>query len=500
MTDSVSYSKTISILITLFISVFFCFTNLDESIRKSDESIHTRVVQEMAYTGGYFTPKFGGVLYYNKPPFKMWLSVPIVKLFNESNASYRYIDALSGVLISLLVWYITFLIIEAPFFSILSPIILLSSKTFLIGHGVRTAVQDGFLTLLITIILTIYLKYRLILRSDNEKLYLVIGALTGVAVLTKWIAGLLPLIIIAAFELILFFVFRDPKKKLPVPSIKKLLILSLATLIPPALYIVPQLFLHYAEILDSFYFNITDRLIVTGYHNINNTFIYFKNIFLDYRTGSPFLIILGVFMITWNTFKNHEMKMQYIFIILWGFLPIFLYTVPKSRLPWYILPAYPALAISQAIALYLICSLWQDKKKILLVPAFIAGVLLVYPQLKNNIIDILNPKAFAETDNAVTRILERGKEGYSIYFIKKDLNSIPDKELIRRDKFYLNKLQYNSQIVKDCSAVKSNTILVQLIVPGESGCIVSQRPVTEKTITFGKKREAGNVKLLIQKF
>ncbi|MCC6954816.1 MAG: hypothetical protein IT290_11925, partial [Deltaproteobacteria bacterium] len=79
------------------LACFFCLFRLGAwSFGDGDQTTHSKVVQEMVYSGDWWNPTNAGVPYYNKPPLKMWMVATIVSLFGETNFIYRSIDGTAG--------------------------------------------------------------------------------------------------------------------------------------------------------------------------------------------------------------------------------------------------------------------------------------------------------------------------------------------------------------------------------------------------------------------
>ena len=83
--------------IIMLLGSYLSFHNLNGAIEHTDEAMHMTVVQEMLQTGEYFPPKAQGQYYFNKPPLKMLLTLPVIKLFGDYNSTYRLIDGFCGL-------------------------------------------------------------------------------------------------------------------------------------------------------------------------------------------------------------------------------------------------------------------------------------------------------------------------------------------------------------------------------------------------------------------
>ncbi|MCC6953152.1 MAG: glycosyltransferase family 39 protein [Deltaproteobacteria bacterium] len=336
--------------------IFVCFYNLnDQSIHHVDEATHVRVTQEMLRDGQWWDPKSFGKLYFNKPPFKMWLTAIPVMLLGESNFSYRVIDGLCGVGTALLVYGLSLLLFRSRLAGIFSVIVLLSCRSYVFVHGVRTATQDAMLILLATTAMIAGYKFFEVLRTSAYPVlrsrypegvwrYAVVGGVAiGCAVLTKNVAGFLPLAMLGIFALL----SGDVKRVLERGKLPFLAVCLLSVLLP-ALYIVPRYFAHPEITLVMFGQEVADR-VAGGYHNQDSFTFYFRRLF-RYRAGvPPELIYAGYALAAYWIVRRYDRR--YLFLAIWGAFPVLLFTFIPSRLTWYMAPAFPAMSVLAGIAM-----------------------------------------------------------------------------------------------------------------------------------------------------
>ena len=150
-----------------------------------DEVVYSHTALRMAATGEWLTPKFmeRNALY--KPPLAYWLMAASVRVFGVSAWSLRLpsLLAAAGLTLLIMVWAWRW---RGPWGAAVATAILLSSQ--LLHNFARVATMDMVLTLAIAAAL--YAAHRTGLKR------LVPGLMAGLAILTKGIAGLLPLIML----------------------------------------------------------------------------------------------------------------------------------------------------------------------------------------------------------------------------------------------------------------------------------------------------------------
>lgn len=159
-------------------------------IRSQDEAVYSHTAIRMATQGDWLTPHFLDRFALYKPPLFYWATAAMVKLFGISTVSLRLASILAAALM----------------------IALLASrtKTWMAALALVTVAGNEYLSRLSSLALTDALLTALFvfamdaLRQDEElarpRSALVFGAFTGLAILTKGIAGLLPLVALAAHQ------------------------------------------------------------------------------------------------------------------------------------------------------------------------------------------------------------------------------------------------------------------------------------------------------------
>lgn len=387
------FSYLFDFLILLPFLIFICFTNLgDHSVSHVDEMAHIGVIQEMKLSGNWWQPTLYGKPYFHKPPFKLWLSLLFTLIFGESNFSYRFLDALAGAGTVLLTYVFGRHLFHSRIVGILSALLLLGCRAYILDHTVRHAVQDSLLVFLTT--LTLYCAWNFLERlsevpnlAEGRRQHLLHprqshfwmvagGVVMGLAAFTKNVAGYMPLLILGTY------LVTSGQGKLVWQKARyaPLVVLGLALLIP-ALYLLPHCFFNKDACTIMLEHEVFIRA-THGYHNVRRMWFYFGRIFRDRAAVAPELLVLAflfaVYKITrpFLARKNSFQPMvaidqrRYLFLFLWALVPVFFYTVIPSRLVWYIAPAYPGMSLliggmvgSVATFLWSQFLLWQNGER-----------------------------------------------------------------------------------------------------------------------------------------
>jgi 4-amino-4-deoxy-L-arabinose transferase-like glycosyltransferase len=144
----------------------------------------------MARGDGWLTPKFLGRYALYKPPMLYWLSGISAKIFGESRFALRLPSLIAGAATATIVY-----LWLGGWAGIAAAVLLISSHLFFVMS--RVALTDALLTLEMT----------WAMWSLKRGSYRWFGAATGLAIMTKGVAGVLPFIALATY---LIFVRERP--------------------------------------------------------------------------------------------------------------------------------------------------------------------------------------------------------------------------------------------------------------------------------------------------
>ena len=177
-------------LAAVFLGTFFLFLALSQPIASTwidpwakipaqDEALYAHATLRIASGEDPLTPHFLGRLLLVKPPLLLWLSAAAVKLFGFHLWALRLPSLLAASAVATLLFRRT------------GPIglLLLLSRPFWL-HRAGLLLMDDLLTLLWLLALLLLEKDPKLACPQSPWLF---GALLGLAIMTKWFAGALPL-------------------------------------------------------------------------------------------------------------------------------------------------------------------------------------------------------------------------------------------------------------------------------------------------------------------
>jgi len=338
------YKKPITpYLILLPISIAFVFIKLGSTtLIDWDEAIYAKVAKNIILTGDWLNLHWDSLseYWFEKPPLYMWLSAIAFKVTGFNSFGARFFSAFFGVL-SILFTYLFSKKLYNKTVGVIASLILLSTVQFLYYS------RNGMLDVTVTffILSSIYLFYLGLSKIEEKnsrsyKIFFILsGMLVGLGVMTKAVIGLIPLPVLSLYVLYLWV----SKKKLPLKISD-----GFFFIIPFLVVVTPWHLYSYLEHGDDFintYF--IDHMLgrgLAGFGHEKPVWWFFEVIKVSFRIWI-FPLIGGVLSLFFIDKKNRD---KFILTIISSFFILFLFSMSKDKLQWYIMPIYPFLAIISA--------------------------------------------------------------------------------------------------------------------------------------------------------
>ncbi len=165
----------------LLIAAMFLLTNLGYPLIDRDETRYAEIPREMLATGNWVLPQLNFQTYYDKPPLMYWLCAISYKLFGISETAARLVPALSALAtLAATMWFGSRALGNRT--GLLSGVVLMLSVGF--AFTSRYLLLDGLLSLLVA--LSLFTAYEAV-RSGQLRIgwWLLSGVFCGLAFLTK---------------------------------------------------------------------------------------------------------------------------------------------------------------------------------------------------------------------------------------------------------------------------------------------------------------------------
>ena len=329
-------NKSVMFSIIVILSALLIFTGLGKNhLIPWDEAIYAKVAKNMLINKQFVVPHWDSLTkgWFEKPPLYMWMMSGLMSFLGFNSWAARLPSALFGFLTVLLVY-----VFSKKFFNktsaFISSLALVTTVHFL--YYSRASMLDVTTTFFITLALYLYWKTK---EKNKILLWILSGLSTGFAVMTKGFIGLLPLLIIAIYELILIFVYKEKLNRQKFCRYF-LMFLSLCVIALPWHLVMYQKF-GMSFINKYFLYHVWDRAVMEIEDKGNPFFWYITVMKVSMRIW--FVALLGAFPFT--VFKAFKKDKKNVFLLVWALSIFLFFSSAKSKLIWYIIPIYPVVSI-----------------------------------------------------------------------------------------------------------------------------------------------------------
>ena len=324
------------ILLLLGVFTLIWFGTLDyRHLVKPDEGRYAEISREMALSGDWTTPRLNGIKYFEKPPLQYWATALAFQVFGVHEWTARLWTAISGFLGIAVVWFAAMRLFGASAGQLAA--LFLATNLYYVALGHINTLDMG-LTFFLTLSLAGFLLAQTqptASASARNWMLLAWSAAAG-AVLSK---GLIGVVIPSATLVIYSALNRDvtPWRKLHViPGL--ILFLLIAT---PWFIAVT---LRNPEFPNFFFIHEHFQRYTSNLHRRDEAAWYFLPILLIGLVPWIPLALHGAVR-AWHTSARLGIFSPQRFLVIWcGFVLIF-FSLSGSKLPAYLLPIFPALAL-----------------------------------------------------------------------------------------------------------------------------------------------------------
>lgn len=330
------------------------------SIASWDEGIYASVAKELLSSGQWLRLTLGGTPWYDKPPLAIWATALFYKFFGVNEFSARFFSASCGVAV-VMVTYLLGKRLFGRWVGFLSAAVLLSSSHFI--RFSRFGMLDAPLTFFLT--LSLYFFW-LAVESGRARHFILSGLAAGLAILTKSFAGFL----IFPIQWI-YAVWAGEWYLLRRRSYWTGVVLALGLF--AAWAILGLVINREAFMQEGFWFHVTRRTLQPLDGHTGNAYFYIRTLINKYHPW----ILVGV--VSGPLFLFRAVKDRYrefVFLSVWMFFILLVVTLVRTKLPWYIIPTYPALSISVG---YCLTKVFNQSQSYWVRPVFALLMLLHIP-------------------------------------------------------------------------------------------------------------------------
>ena len=330
-----NFSKKDFILITVLVlfSASLFLTGLGQMpLTDPDEVFYAETSKEMLNRGELLTQYIFDKPQFEKPPLYYWLCVFSFKAFGVNEFSARFPSAILGILGVLGIYLLAKLFFNVRV-ALLSGVILATSIFYI--SLARACVTDMLLCVLI-LYAFLFFFYGYYSETKKKKWYILAFIFLGLSVIAKGPIGVfLPVLILG-----LYLIFtKDLKRFKEFPLCSGLLAFLLVAL--PWYLMMYKV--HGKEFIDVFFgFHNVVRFLQPEHKSGDVIYYYIPVVMVGFLPWSVFLPI-GI----WQAIREKVLKIKKInlFLALWVLVTLIFFTISRTKLPTYVFPIFPAIAI-----------------------------------------------------------------------------------------------------------------------------------------------------------
>ena len=301
-----------------------------------DEPRYAQVAREMFISGDWVTTRLGGINWFEKPALTYWLSAIGYKLFGENEFGARFFVAVFATVGVLLVYGFGKRIRSARF-GFLSAAVLTTCGMW--PGFARVATFDMPLSVAMILALAGFLVWEQQEENQNRnRFWLLMCFALGLGVLAKGLVGIvLPCAVIGLYTLL-----TERLKILFKP--KLLLIGTVIFLATAATWYAPVIAKHGREFINEFFIGHHFQRYLSNKYKHPQPFYFFFLVALAGSFPWTFYLLASA----WHSLRNWRETLTdrlRLFLWLWISVTIGFFSFSGSKLPGYVLPIFPAVAL-----------------------------------------------------------------------------------------------------------------------------------------------------------
>lgn len=343
--EHASYPANILWMMAALLSIIWLGSLGFRHLIPSDEGRYAEIAREMLVSGNWLVPKYNGYLYFEKPPLQMWITALTFKLFGLGEWQARLWSGLTS-LAGIFFFAFTAGKIWGARVGQLTAIILASSPIWILG-GHFNSLDMGIAFFMGSSLCCLLLSWHYPYASKNHQIWMMLCWVSmALAVMSKGLIG----IVLPGFVLVIYSLtsgdWKSWQKMLWIKGLSIFFLVSAPWFIYMS-YTQPE-FVYFFFIHEHFERFTTNEHLRSApwYYFITLLFVgvvpwimqLFKGIFrnLEIRLKLP---VIGV---------NHQSMWL---CLMWCIAILIFFSISNSKLPGYILPVIPALAMVMAISI-----------------------------------------------------------------------------------------------------------------------------------------------------
>ncbi len=324
--------------LALFAALVIFWRLGEGSIGDYDEAAYAQISREILRTGDWNTPRWNGVEFFDKPPVVLWLTAMAYKIFGMNEFAARCTAALAGVGAIVLTCLLGKKLFSSWAVGLGAALILLTPNTNLHNHGYNLVGLARVGMLDMPLIFLSLSSLLLAWLSQANPIYLVwLGIPLGLGVMVKSIAGFLPWFVVFAF-----FVLALPRSLWWRKELALGLLIAVLIIAP---WHLGQLLVWGRLFFNSYMVQLTVGYVTGSEGHLRDSLFYLRSL----MRGFPVWYAVVAMALAYAIYRSIRFRDRArILLLMAAAIPFILFNASRSRIGWYIIPIYPALAILAA--------------------------------------------------------------------------------------------------------------------------------------------------------
>ncbi|MGH9841127.1 MAG: ArnT family glycosyltransferase [Blastocatellia bacterium] len=298
-----------------------------------DEPRYAQVAREMFASGDWVTPRLAGIHWFEKPALTYWLSGIGYWLFGENELGARFAVAVVASL-GVLLLYAFGRRVRSARYGYLSAAALATCGMW--PGFARGATFDLPLAVAMTLALISFFLWEE--KAERRRLWALFAFALGVAVLAKGLVGVvMPLAIIAPYLLL-------TGRWRAVLNPRLLITGAIVFIATASLWYAPVIARHGREFINEFFIGHHFARYLTNKYRHPQPFYFFLLVVIAGSFPWTFFLLSNL----WQSLRRGRELLEdrlRLFLLLWLIVPVIFFSFSGSKLPGYILPVFPAIAL-----------------------------------------------------------------------------------------------------------------------------------------------------------
>lgn len=325
--------RTLLLLLGAFAVAWFC--NLGyRHLATSDEGRYAEIPREMLVTGDWLTPRLNGLKYFEKPPLQYWATAAAFSAFGANESTARLWTGLTGFLGVLLVFFAGQRLFGPPVGLYAAAVAASTAMYVTMGHMLTLDMGLAFFASAAVLATALAQRDRTD-ETERRRWMLLAWAAAALAVLSKGPVG----VVLPAGAVAVYVLLERDWKILARLHVASGVLLFAAISVPwfVAVSVVNPEFFRFFFIHEHF-----ERFLTQEHGRYQPAWYFIPVVLVGVLPW-----VLGLFPALWRAWKRSpDMVFQpRRFLLVWCALVFVFFSASGSKLPSYVLPIFPALAL-----------------------------------------------------------------------------------------------------------------------------------------------------------